>query len=119
MCQKEHLKESVTKKSSWLNNNGDVNQEAELQNNSNGSTQNVGSTILQENHNGNVSTDQALKSTLDTACKTPTVKLEVGVTKERIIPISLVKDQAPKQGNKEVIQYNLFVRVQNRRVMPH
>ena len=96
----------MTKKSSWLNNNGDVNQEAELQNTSNGSTQKVGSKNLQENHNSNVSTEESLqawKSTLDTACKTPTVKLEVGVTKERIIPISLVKDQAPKQDNKQVI----------------
>ena len=112
MCEREHFKESVTKKSSWLNNNDDVNLEAELHNTSNGSTQKVGSKNLRENHNGNVSTEerlQAWKPTLDTACKTPTVKLEVGVPKERIIPISVVKDQAPKQGNKEVIQYNLFV----------
>ena len=97
----------MTKKSSWLNNNGDINQETELQNNSNRSTQKVGSKNLRENHNGNVSTEESLqawKSTLDTACKTPTAKSEVGVTQERIIPISLVKDQAPTQANEEVMQ---------------
>ena len=96
----------MTKKTNWLNNNGDINQEADLRNSSNGSAQKDSSNNLQENYNGNVSTDESLQarqSTLDTACKTPAVKSEVGVTMERIIPISLVKDQAPKQGNKEVM----------------
>ena len=97
----------MTQKPSRLNDNGGVSQEADLRNAPIGSVQKNGSSSLQENCNSNVSTEESLrawKSTLDTACKTPAAKSEVGVTQERIIPISLVKDQAPTQANEEVMQ---------------
>ena len=99
----------MTQNSSRLNNNSAISQEAKLENNPNWSAQKDGGKTLQENCNGNVSTEESLRawqSTLDSACKTPAVKSEVGVTKERIIPISSDRDQPPTQGKKEVMQYN-------------
>ena len=99
----------MTQKSSWLNNNGAISQEAALRNAPNVPAQKDGIKTIKENYNGNVSTEESLRawqSTLDSACKTPDVQSKVGVTKERIIPISSDRDQPPTQGKKEVMQYN-------------
>ena len=40
----------------------------------------------------------------NSGCKIPAVKSEVCVTKERIISISMDRDQAPTQDNEDVLQ---------------
>ena len=100
---KKSLEEYETQQSSV------ISLEAALGNAPNGSAQKDGSNTVKENCNGNVSTEESLRawqSTLDSACKTPAVKSEVGVTKERIIPISRDREQLRTQGDKKVMQYN-------------